>query len=76
MMSMLVVGRGKEIQIQRYNEWYWDVLLEAPDVTWTELESMTPHCMRFEPDKHSYLSVYHAFGCFFAIENGYRGNAI
>ena len=70
-ISMLAVGRGGEIKFQRYDEWYWDVFFEAPDATWTEIKTLTQHCMLFGPDKNSYLSdFYHAFGCFFSVENG------
>jgi len=77
-ISMLAVGRGGEIKFQRYDEWHWDVLFEAPDATWTEIKTLTQHCMLFGPDKDSYFSdFYHAFGCFFSVENGlYRGREL
>ena len=77
-LSMLAVGRGGEIQFQRYDEWHWDVLFQGIDSTWTEIKTLTQHCMMFGPDKESYLCDYfHAFGCFFSVENGlYRGDAI
>ena len=66
-----MVGCGGEIKFQRYDEWFWDVLFEARDATWTEIKTPTQHCMLFGPDKSSYLSdFYHAFGYFFSVKNG------
>ena len=77
-MSMLAVGRGGEIKFQRYDEWHWDVLFQSIDSTWTEIKTLTQHCMLFGPDKESYLcDFYHAFGCFFSVEKGlYRANDV
>lgn len=70
-LSMLAVGRGGEIQFQRYDEWDWDVLFQGIDSTWTEIKTLTQHCMMFGPDKESYeCDFFHAFGCFYSVEKG------
>ena len=77
-MSMLAIGRGGEIKFQRYDEWHWDELFQAIDSTWTEIKTLTQHCMLFGPDKESYLcDFFHAFGSFFSVENGlYRAREL
>ena len=68
---MLAVARAGEIKYQRYDEWLWDDLYHSIDATWSEIKTLTKHCMMFGPDKDSYIcDFFHAFGSFFSVENG------
>ena len=70
-MCMLAVARGGEIKYQRYDEWLWDDLYHSIDATWSEMKTLTKHCMMFGPDKDSHVcDFFHAFGSFFSVENG------
>jgi hypothetical protein len=73
-LCALAVGRGGEIKHQRYDEWHWDWLFGNVDATWSETKVMQQNPMLFGPTKYSeygYIcDFYHAFGTFFAVENG------
>jgi hypothetical protein len=71
-LCALAVGHGGKVKHQQYDEWYWDWLFRNVDATWSETKVQNP--MLFGPTKYgeySYIcDFYHAFGTFFAVENG------
>jgi hypothetical protein len=70
-MIMLAAARAGELRFQRYDEWYWDNYFENIDANWTEIKTVSQYCLLFGPAKSSYiLDFYHAFGSFYAVENG------
>jgi hypothetical protein len=80
LLCAFAVGRGGEIKFQRYDDWYFDQNFQNVDATWSELKTLTRHAMLFGPMKYglgSYLcDFYHAFGTFFAVEDGLARNGL
>jgi hypothetical protein len=69
--NFLAMGRGGESKFLRWDEWFWDPLLELTDAIWTQMKTLEKWPITFGPDYHSYENdFYHAFHCFFLIDDG------
>ena len=67
----LACGRGGEIKFVDFSEWQFLPSIEVLDTSWTELKVLEKYSMGFVPDRDSYLlDIYHALGCYFAMERG------
>ena len=72
LITFLGLGRGGESKFLRYDEWYWDPLLELIDAIWAQMKTLEKWPTTFGPDYYSYvLCFYHAFQhCFFLVDSG------
>jgi hypothetical protein len=76
LITFLGLGRGGESKFLRYDEWYWDPLLELIDAIWAQMKTLEKWPTTFGPDYRSHvLCFYHAFHCFFLVDDGlYRSH--
>jgi hypothetical protein len=55
------MGQGGESKFLRWDEWFWDPLLELMDTIWTQMKMLEKWPITFGPDYHSYEDdFYHA----------------
>jgi hypothetical protein len=65
------VGRGGEAKFLKWREFCWDDYFQNLEGVWTRMKTLFQHVVSFQCCRLGYLcDLYHAFGCYFAVEDG------